>query len=183
MSPSVATLPHNLLALNVYNLFPIMGCVTPTLKCVLYFPLLRKKMGLQNKYLAYVSVHIWTTETSACFSQYFDVNIMCCGPPKLIRYLCTILDTIWRTMFRSPNECGAVILFSFPPLYTHNSTRVRLREYTCSALCYKQPPETGIRGVGNKKVTSKFAYKYQRRNWESGLSCRRQQVSAKSQST
>ena len=44
-----------------------------------------------------------------------------------------------------------------------------------------QPPETGIDGVGNKKVTSKFANKYQRRNWESGLSCGRQQVSAESQ--
>lgn len=47
MAPSVAMLPHNfpnnLFALNAYNLFPIMGCVTPTLKCTLYFPLLRKK--------------------------------------------------------------------------------------------------------------------------------------------
>jgi hypothetical protein len=69
--------PHNLLALNVYNLFLIMEYVTSTLKCVLYFPLLRKKMGLQNNYLAYVCVHILTLETNACFSQNFDVNIMC----------------------------------------------------------------------------------------------------------
>ena len=51
----------------------------------------------------------------------------------------------------------------------------------CWLLCLSQPPETGIGGVGNKKVISKFANKYQWRNWESGLSCRRQQVSAESQ--
>jgi len=45
------------------------------------------------------------------------------------------------------------------------------------------PPETGIGGVGNKKVTSKCDYKYQRRDWESGISCCWQQVSAKSQDT
>jgi len=55
MAPSVATFPHNfphnLLAPNVYNLFPIMGCVTPTLKCVLYFPLLRKKWAYKTTIL------------------------------------------------------------------------------------------------------------------------------------
>jgi len=40
------------------------------------FSFVKKKMGLRNNYLAYVGVHIWTTETSACFSQYFDVNVM-----------------------------------------------------------------------------------------------------------
>jgi hypothetical protein len=44
-----------------------------------------------------------------------------------------------------------------------------------------QPPETGIGGLGNTKVTSKFANKYQRRNWESGLSCCLQQVSEETQ--
>jgi hypothetical protein len=55
MAPSVAMLPnnfhHNLLALNVYNLFLIMGCVTRTLKCVLYFSLLRKKLAYKTTVL------------------------------------------------------------------------------------------------------------------------------------
>jgi len=55
MAASVATLPHNflhnLVALNIYNLFPIMGCVNHTLKCVLYFPLLRKKWAYKTTIL------------------------------------------------------------------------------------------------------------------------------------
>jgi hypothetical protein len=50
-------------------------------------------------------------------------------------------------------------------------------------LRQKQPPETGIGGVGNKKVTSKRDHRYQRLDGEAGISCYRQQVSGKSQVT
>ena len=49
----------------------------PYTEMFIVFSFVKKKMGLQNNYLAYVYVHIWTTETSTCLSQYFDVNIMC----------------------------------------------------------------------------------------------------------
>ena len=50
-------------------------------------------------------------------------------------------------------------------------------------LSYRQPPETGIGGVENKKVTSKCGYRYQRLDGEACISCPRQQVSATSQVT
>jgi len=43
--------------------------------------------------------------------------------------------------------------------------------------------ETGIGGVGNKKVTSKGEYMYQRLDGEASISCRCQQVSQQSQVT
>jgi len=45
------------------------------------------------------------------------------------------------------------------------------------------PPETGIGGVGNKKLTSKCGYRYQRLDGEACISCLGQQVSATSQVT
>jgi len=78
------------------------------------------------------------------------------------------------------------------PLYkTHTTQRLRLPKQNTEYQRLQKHPrcdwfkplETGIGGVCNKKVTSKRAYKYQRRDWESGLSCRRQQVSGKSQDT
>jgi len=36
----------------------------------------------------------------------------------------------------------------------------------------EQPPETGIGGVGNKRVTSKRDHRYQRQAGEACISCR-----------
>jgi len=42
----------------------------------------------------------------------------------------------------------------------------------------EHPPGTGIGGVGNKRVTSKCGYRYQRLAGEACISCRWQHVSA-----
>jgi hypothetical protein len=59
-----------------------------------------------------------------------------------------------------------------------------LRRYDMESvyLAPRHPGESGIGGVGNKKVTSKFEFKYQRLDGEADISCR-QQVSAQSQGT
>ena len=48
---------------------------------------------------------------------------------------------------------------------------------------FTSPPETVMGEVGNRKVTSIRNLWYQRLDWEAGISCRWQQVSAKSRVT
>ena len=45
------------------------------------------------------------------------------------------------------------------------------RRHVFRVVFYNQTPDTGIGGVDNKKVTSKRDYKFQRRDWESAISC------------
>jgi len=47
----------------------------------------------------------------------------------------------------------------------------------------KHPGETGIGGVGDKKLTSKLDHRYYRMDGEASISCRWHQVSTQSQAT
>ena len=72
--------------------------------------------------------------------------------------------------FHPPNK-DQIVRLLFTPLYSHPSWRWCHILRQLHQLRTNQPPESGIGGVGNKRVTSKRGYQYQRLDGEACIFC------------
>ena len=108
-------------------------------------------------------------------------NITC--PAPRLDYCIAIYPWSNHTWLRRSCKARSVKMWLVRNILLHNEGQDTGKWAKKHLITLLQPGESGIGGLGNKKVTSKRDYMYQRLDGESSITCRREQVSGQSQVT